>query len=130
MTHEEAINLLRRVIKPGTAVYTSVNYRRIMRGIDSISLFIVLNGSIHRIDAVASVAGLGRPSRSIRGIEAPTGGAKDLVEALARAVFPDGYFCGPQNRSSCPSHDHRMGEERSRTLVHRDREHAITHRLL
>lgn len=111
----EALDMLRKTLKPGTTVRTILRHVSPSGMSRAISAVVVgKDGSIDQIDWLIVKAGLGKFNQKTEGIVMGGAGMDmgfALVYNLSRALYPDGFKCtgndGSVNRSKrCPSNDH------------------------
>lgn len=105
----DALDQLRRELKPGAKVYTIL--RHVSRSGTSRSISVVRvspRGEVHVLDYLMVCVGLGRTDPRHGGIVVRGAGMDmgfHLVYSLARSLYPDGHRCTGDART-CPSNDH------------------------
>ena len=111
----EALEELRKILKPGDTVRTILRHVSSSGMSRSISAVIVnKDGSISQIDWLIQRAGIAKFDRNHDGLKMGGAGMDmgfALVYNLSRAMFPNGFKCSGNDGSKdrhkrCPSNDH------------------------
>lgn len=124
----EAIEELRKILKPGDTVYTSLIHcarSGMMRVLD---LRVIRDNAPWRITGYAADAIGARYNRRHDGLEVG-GCGMDMgfhaVYNLSRSLWPAGFDCISEN---CPSNDHSNGDRERSPHPHHDGGYALRHR--
>lgn len=111
LSHDQrdALDQLRRELKPGTTVHTILRHVSRSGMSRSISAVVISKrGEVHTLDYLIARAGLGKVDQRNGGIRIGGAGMDmgfALVYGLSRALYPDGHRCTGDART-CPSNDH------------------------
>jgi hypothetical protein len=110
----EAIEELRKILKPGDALHTiqrHVSSSGMSRAISVVK--VDKDGTIYRLDGLIARAGIFKWHRKFDGLEVGGAGMDmgfHVVYAVSRSLFPNGYKCsghdGSKRAPRCNSNDH------------------------
>lgn len=125
---EEAISNLRKMLRPGDVVYTTLKHRSSSGMMRVIDLRVIRDNEPLRITwsvAAAIDAPYNEKHEGVRmdGCGMDMGFA--AVYSLSRVLFPDGFDCIGQG---CPSNDHSNGDRDYSPHHHTDGGYALRHR--
>lgn len=140
----DAIAHLRRILPPGSFVYTTLNHVSRSGMLRCITLHAIVPDEPHPVwlnGYAAAVLDERLDEDHHEGIRVGGAGMDmgfHLVYSLSRALYPDGFTCSgdrqdgpPSERLRCPSNDHSNGlREYGPSIHHRDGGYALSHRWL
>lgn len=129
----EARETLRRTLKPGATVYTTVKHVSRSGMQREISVHAVENGEIVWLSGLVAKATGNRLGKRdgivIGGCGMDMGFA--IVHELSYALYPEGFGCigeGPNHADRCPSNDHSNGDRDYTPHQHKEGGYALRHR--
>ena len=121
----EALNWLRKCLKPGDRVYTSLDHVSSSGMSRRIGVYHVHNGEIHKISRLVADA-IGSSYNSDKGSLVVGGTGMDMgyhvVYRLASVLWRDEFMCigeGKDGVGRCPSNDHFNGDKEGYTVGHK-----------
>jgi hypothetical protein len=126
---QEALEILRKRLKPGDTVYTKVTHRSKSGMMRLIRAFIVENNVPDDISYL--VAKVLKWSYDDRGVKVHGAGMDmgfHLVHSLSRVLFEDNFICIGRNEDRniwCPSNDHTNGDRDYTPHKHSDAGYAL-----
>lgn len=126
----EAIESLRKIVKPGDTVYTILRHVSRSGMSRSISVMVVEDGAPNDVSWLVAKAGLGRFDRNHDGVKVQGCGMDmgfHLVYNLAWTLYGNNFECVGEG---CPSNDHSNGDRDYTPHKHSDGGYALRQRWL